>query len=173
MVILLQSESYCVSSVNPVSSYDSEFIKDFIDKLLNDLLFLIDEPFELKIGEFHCGRVEYAWQVEIQPTDKASRASSTCEENLLVCVNSWQYYFARRHLKPIDNYSGRVEIAITMKAVSPNFSCDCRLTTIAKMILRLAYMHYYEGILKHSTDWETDYIDAPQYFDQSADETVK
>ena len=172
MESLLQDGYYKMLPIqNPIHHEDSVFINDFAEQLVTDFSNCIKEPFVLKIGEFHCGRMEHTWQIEIQSTDQATSVSDVNEKNPLICTESSQYYFAKCPSRPLDNYNGKIEIAVIM-AICPyksGNSYNRYVRATARVLSRFAYMHYYESIAKHYAEWETDYINAPQYSERAVD----
>lgn len=171
-----RKENIMIISANGYHDYELTFLKHPMDhqneQMILDLarnfvkhIRSVDEAAFLKIGEYHCGRQEYTWQITL-----AAISSTTLQPLLepiagceIFCTESSQYYEASSPTNRRENYTGIIEIDIAMYTDeaddNPNKMVE---NSYAQMLLSTAYSAYYKAIANWYTNWETRYLDSPK-----------
>lgn len=158
MINLVGTNYKLVWTQLPASSHDEEMPKALAEVLARELKDLGSPNVVVKIGEYHCGRSEFTWEIKLISEISAKKTHT------LFCTSATQQYAARHNgLEKVDeSYFGRINVDVAMYGGEDENGIqipDKFATTVA----RLAHSHYCELIYKYYPDWTTAYIDAPQY----------
>lgn len=161
MASLLQDGCYSLHYViRPGDSLDERFISGWAEALFTEYSSYIDEPFILRLAEYHSDRQEYGWMVDMRSTDPKTELSDLDLTKFLTRTRGRQQYFGRNHEDASENYAGCVEISVVMPE-RDSCGSDHRPCLAASILMRLAFSHYYEKIERYYLAWTTDYLNAP------------
>lgn len=108
----------------------------------------------LQIGEAKRQEPNYTWQAII--SSDAQGLQDNAELGGLYAIDASQYYAAYDTINPEEDYMGVLDLAVAMYALD----AENGMHDIARIVLRLAAMHYYEQIATCFPTWRTDYRDS-------------
>ncbi len=136
--------------------------------LITEFGLFCEAPFVVEIREYTCGDEEPHAYAKIASVDaNGCNIVSSSTATPAICLESVQYYAARNHDNPCENYMGMVTVRVFMygnkesKSLSDNGGSHFAENPLMRPLLRLAMAHYYAVIMKEFPEWDTDYRDAP------------
>lgn len=150
----------------PRDPRDARFVERWASTLVSEFTHFSDEPFILRIGEFHLESQRYGWIAEVRSVQtEAGGETLDLTQNLAELIG-FQYYFGHNRDNREEDYAGRINISVIMPEQPYSPGMPHRPLPEALLLLRLAYMHYYDQIHAEYAEWSTDYHDTPVISDR-------
>lgn len=161
MATFLDDGHYKLKTIRGLEDpHDMKFVRAWAEALFADIKDVFSEPFAALIGERHAGAAECTWQIGMYRTRPETGQPELDLSQPLLRADCEHRYIARCLNDFNESYIGAVEIGIVVSAQHTGLYHP---RSIAKLLARLALMHYYELVGGFYLKWSTEYLDAPTF----------
>lgn len=150
-----------------------DMAKTILGLIANDLTLLglgvdseVGVDFSVYLREYDLDDAEeVTWHAELATIPEINpKEQSPDGKKWPIITTSQQFYKAYHKLKPDLDYCGCFEVRVVMYGdTADNFMSSLKPDPLAKIIARLANAHYREQICVYYAEWDTDYVNAPDY----------